>query len=186
LKLGWVGNMVERRQRSTCAGFTLLELIVCVGIIGVLSMIATPGYNRIKQRMMMAEAKIMLGSLYTSEMTFKLAWGTYSTRLDALGFSSTGNLAYEIGFLNDLAVYPAGTPTGDARCLRICNSTCPSSSRSCKASARQSVDGSVNQTATASTFLAGAHAHWNGTPDPPADSWTIDHRKVIVQVPNPN
>ena len=47
-------------------GFTLLEMLVVVLIIGIISAIALPQYNRVKERAHFARAQVMAKSLYNS------------------------------------------------------------------------------------------------------------------------
>jgi type IV pilus assembly protein PilA len=50
------------------SGFTLLELIVVVALVGILSALAIPNYMRIQTRARSAEARIALAAIYMGEM----------------------------------------------------------------------------------------------------------------------
>ena len=63
--------MVQRsNRRSKQTGFTLVELLIVVAIIGVLSTIGVPTFKRMIQKSKKSEAKVNLGGLYTAEQAF--------------------------------------------------------------------------------------------------------------------
>src|ERR671910_792159 len=80
-------------------GFTLVELLIVVAIIGVLSTIGIPTFRRMVQKSKKSEAKVNLGGLYTAESAFFAEYGGYGNNLDKIGFETDGsNLMYVIGF----------------------------------------------------------------------------------------
>lgn len=95
-------------------GFTLVELMATVAIIGVLAAIAIPNYVKYQRKARQAEAKIMLGSGYIGENTILRAenGGSYSACVGALGLSADGNSYYAVGFSNAAANGSLCTPHG--------------------------------------------------------------------------
>ncbi|AHI05395.1 fimbrial protein pilA [Bdellovibrio bacteriovorus W] len=80
------------------AGFSLVELMVVVAIIGILASIAIPSVNKYIAKARQSEAKTNLSSLYTSEKAFYSEYNTYDGRFVVVGFTPEGSLRYNIGF----------------------------------------------------------------------------------------
>jgi prepilin-type N-terminal cleavage/methylation domain-containing protein len=81
-------------------GFTLLELMVVVGIIGILSAVAVPAFKKYKIRAWKAEGKISMAAIFTTEKSFFGEYATYATCLSAGGFNPgpDNTRLYTIGF----------------------------------------------------------------------------------------
>ena len=67
------------------AGFTLVELMVVVAIIGILAAIAIPNYQRYQSRSRQSEAKVALSSVYTAEPGFFAEVGTFTECIKRIG-----------------------------------------------------------------------------------------------------
>jgi type IV pilus assembly protein PilA len=100
-------------QKSRRLGFTLVELLIVVAIIGVLSTIGVPTFKRMVQKSKKSEAKVALGGIYTSEIAFFSEYGGYGNYLKGVGFEFEGSTAiYTNGFPTNACaasgtVYPA-------------------------------------------------------------------------------
>jgi len=70
-------------------GFTLLELLIVVIIVGVLATLALPNFLRGVERARWAEAKNILGALRASQIRYKAQYETYTTNLDDLDVNIT-------------------------------------------------------------------------------------------------
>lgn len=74
-------------------GFTMIELMIVVAIVGFLSMISIPSFLRFLSKAKRAEAYMNLGSLYVAQKTHWAEHGTYSTMLsgiDGVGWKPEG------------------------------------------------------------------------------------------------
>lgn len=89
-------------------GFTLVELMIVVAIIGVLTAIAVPNYNEYMRKTYRAEAKAVMSDLAQKEERFFTATGGYqlitntasdngTTWPNYAGGSSFANRRYTIG-----------------------------------------------------------------------------------------
>jgi len=82
-------------------GFTLVELMVVVAIVGVLSAVAIPNFKTYQAKAKTTEAKLQLGAIYTAENAFFSEFDNYATCLSVMGFAPSGSSAdryYSIGF----------------------------------------------------------------------------------------
>jgi prepilin-type N-terminal cleavage/methylation domain-containing protein len=91
--------MNSARLRARSAGFTLIELMIVVVIIGILAGMAVSRYNVSSHRSKQKEADLLLKQVYQSHMTYMAEHGTLAPDLDALvdvGFEPppTGSLNY--------------------------------------------------------------------------------------------
>jgi type IV pilus assembly protein PilA len=72
--------MSSLRNKST-KGFTLIELMIVVAIIGILAAIAIPNFLRFQLRSKTSEGKVNLAAIRTAEESFLAEYGTYVAAL---------------------------------------------------------------------------------------------------------
>lgn len=64
-------------------GFTLIELMIVVAIIGILSTIAIPDFLKMQAKSKQAEAKMNLGGVYVAQIAYFAEWSTFAGGSDA-------------------------------------------------------------------------------------------------------
>lgn len=67
------------------SGFTLIELMIVVAIIGILASIAIPNFLKFQAKAKQAEAKANLGSLFTAMIAYYAEYTTYPGDIGAVG-----------------------------------------------------------------------------------------------------
>jgi prepilin-type N-terminal cleavage/methylation domain-containing protein len=85
-----------RTPRKSEGGFTLIELMIVVAIIGVLAAIAIPRYQNYVAKSKQAEADEIFSAIYTSEILYQSQYGTYANSEAAMGIDLTGRRYYSV------------------------------------------------------------------------------------------
>ncbi|WP_413944337.1 type IV pilin protein [Bdellovibrio sp. HCB-162] len=98
-------------SRNSQRGFSLVELMVVVAIIGILAAIAIPSVNKYMAKARQSEAKTNLASLYTAEKAFFSEYNIYDSRFGAVGYVPEGGLRYNIGFTGTTQAGPTNNYT---------------------------------------------------------------------------
>jgi type IV pilus assembly protein PilA len=188
---------MNHKSRTSQGGFSLVELMVVVAIIGVLASIAVPAVNKYIAKARQSEAKTSLSSLYTSEKAFYAEYTAYHSAFQAVGYSPEGKMRYNVGFsaaggdataqngFNPATVTNAAT---NANAYCVAAGVAMTASRTCAvlfgatgAAPPAIVGYAVNS--AAGTFLAGAAAVIHAGVAA-GDVWSIDHNKDLTNVTN--
>lgn len=176
-------------SRKSQRGFSLVELMVVVAIIGVLATIAIPSVSKYIAKARQTEAKTNLSSLYTSEKAFYAEYNAYHSMFGAVGYSPEGKLRYNVGFsaagvgeagaANGYNTAPTAAPGSATNTLTYCG-TAATMPNGC-----QILNGADNSAPAAlvgtytinnNTFTIGAEGKVYKSL---VDGWTIDENKNL-------
>lgn len=105
------------KQLSSEAGFSLIELMVVVAIIGVLSSIAVPNYQLMVARARQSEAKQALSTLYAAQHGFAAEYNVFTMCNAQAGYEPQGSRIFYLtgtygGGNASTWVAPSGTCSG--------------------------------------------------------------------------
>ncbi len=90
----FTGENKMKRIPKDEKGFTLLELVLIVGIIGILTVIAVPTFLGYQAKTKQSEAKVNLAGIFGSETAYFVEKGFYGSTLDSISFALAGKPAY--------------------------------------------------------------------------------------------
>jgi type IV pilus assembly protein PilA len=134
-------------------GFTLIELMIVVAIIGILAAIAIPNFTRFQAKSKQSEAKLNLKALYTTAKSAFSERDTFDLGMDAMAYEPEANYRYTYTYAatSGVKVY---TGSRGGTCVGCTSAV------------------------TASTFMACACGDIDN--DTTIDSWSIDHGNHLV------
>lgn len=197
-------RMMKRNEK----GFTLIELMIVVAIIGILAVIAIPNFLKFQCKSKQSEAKGGLAGVFTAQKSFFSEYNTFTPDLVSLNWFPDGAPMYAFGFNanTNAATVIAGLPGLDLTRLDTTNAAVANdtgnnpryatskmrdtagallSNNNCT----QATD-IVDPTANAFGFVARAWADIDTDADPPAcqdtlDEWIVNGQKIIESADTP-
>jgi type IV pilus assembly protein PilA len=81
-------------MKKLMKGFTLIELMIVVAIIGILAAIAIPNFIKFQARSKQSEAKANLKAMFTAEKAFYQEKDRFSSLVGEVGFAPERNNRY--------------------------------------------------------------------------------------------
>jgi type IV pilus assembly protein PilA len=169
------------KQLKGQKGFTLIELMIVVAIIGILAAIAIPNFIAYQAKSKQAEAKVALGAIFTSAVAYNAESvpNTYvANNIGQIGYTPSGAPRYAFYYGVDPAVPPiTGAPVVFSGAPAVvaggCNTALPPSTTAAGG-------GPVASSATG--FTAGAIGSIDG--DVACDEWHMNDRRALTNDKN--
>ena len=179
--------------RNKQSGFTLVELMIVVAIIGILASVAIPNYQKYQAKARSSEAKLSLSAIFTAEKSFSIEYSSYSACVSAGGFGADASLNryYTVGF-GTVTANTCGT-AGTLNCASTMDTNAPScthtegstyfvGNRRTMTAATIPTQLTLPVTAQATnTFIAGAAGQIRNDVTASYDQWTINQSKELLQ-----
>jgi type IV pilus assembly protein PilA len=178
------------------AGFSLIELMIVVAIIGILAAVAVPNFQRFQAKAKQSEAKSDLSALYSGQKAFFAEWNQYTSDLHGSGYVPQGAINYIHGFAaadalpaapgyTGPALVPANFSTGVAA-ICVARGAAPTAAAPCVNNATGTAAGAVLAAVPAGSVApanVGATAVFTASAGnyllSAVDIWTMDQNKTI-------
>ena len=156
---------MSNRMKGT-QGFTLIELMIVVAIIGILAAIAIPNFMTYQAKARQSEAKVGLGGIFTSAVSYFAENNTYDVAANAIGYAPAGSPKYSFAYGG----------TGTTATINV-GSTSGQATNACPLGNWTTGTPSVTLAKTAAGFSAGAIGQIDG--DATCDEWYINDVRAL-------
>ena len=165
-----------QRRRRHQGGFSLIELMVVVAIMGILVTMATPKLMAYRARSARAEVMANLGAVRSVLETHMSEKGFFTDNLSKLGFAPSGHPRYIYGFTSD--AQPSASGRNDTAEIAASGFT---TDQMINAAGFPLSEGDLpTSIVTKTTFRIGAAG--NIDQDPTLDQWYLDRDEGFKNV----
>jgi len=157
-------------------GFTLIELMIVVAIIGILAAIAIPNFLKFQAKSKQSEAKSNLGAVFTGEVSFFGETNRYGT-FQEINWAASGTPRYH--YLLGSTLGTAGT-WGNTDNIANVGFSPPPTAPGWTASLNDNALGAgIAPIFDNTLFSAGAGGIISSTSGAAADGWTINQARIL-------
>ena len=155
----FISNIIRTMRKDREKGFTLIELMIVVAILGILAAIAIPNFMRFQAKSKQSEAKTNLGAVGTTAEAWRTERDTYVATVAELGWAPQGNTRY--GYSYNALLLAANITAGNC-----------------------ATSGALNAAAvaTAATFIAVANGDVDA--DATCDVWQYNELRALTNPTN--
>lgn len=113
--------ILREGERMKKRGFTLIELMIVVAIIGILASIAIPNFLKFQTKARQVEARTNLASVAVAEISYFAEKNNWAFTLDLIGWQPQGAAKYKYSLGTDPLTYGASNcNNGTTNCLNNC------------------------------------------------------------------
>ena len=156
-------------------GFTLIELMIVVAIIGILAAIAIPNFLRYQAQSRQAEARLNLGGIFIAELSF---YGEQSR------FGSFGEVGFALAGSSNRYTYRSGASGGAGGTNANVPGTGAAQDTLNAGTGTVTAEGTPAALNSTTGFTATASANLDN--DPTLDQWHVNDLKQNLQTPDSN